>query len=101
MLNQPNDHPLPLSAIIRQRRTQLELTQAQLADVLRVTAEAVGLWEGAKRRVELNRVPRLAAALQLEQQDVCRLALYQYYPCLHAALFGSERPPQPRNLSQQ
>jgi len=101
MLNEPNDHPRPLSAIIKQRRTELGLTQQELADVLRVVPEAVCLWEGKKRRVELNRIPRLAAALELDQQDVSRLALYQYCPCLHAALFGTERPPQPRNLNQQ
>jgi len=101
MLNEPNDHPLLLSAIIKQRRTELGLTQQQLADQLRIVPEAVCLWEGEKRRVELNRVPRLAAALELDGQDVSRIALWEYYPCLHAALFGAERPPQPRNLNQQ
>jgi len=100
MINEINNHPLPLSALIRQRRTTLGLTQQQVADVLRVVPECVSLWERAKRRVELDRIPPLAAILQLDEQDVCQLALFEHYPRLHAALFGAERPPQPRHLEQ-
>jgi transcriptional regulator with XRE-family HTH domain len=97
MMNE-NNNPQSLSAVIRERRTALRLSQEQIADVLEVTPEAVCCWERQKRRIELDRVPHLAAALSLDKQDVCRLALFEHSPRLHAALFGAERPPAPRPL---
>jgi transcriptional regulator with XRE-family HTH domain len=100
MMNAIDEHPVPLADLIKRRRTSLRLTQQQVADVLRVVPEAVGLWERQKRRVDLDRIPSLAAVLELNEQDVSRLALYEYTPRLHAALFGAERPLHPRNLEQ-
>jgi len=99
-MNECNNNALPLSELIKQRRTTLGLTQQSIADTLQVTPESIGLWERQKRRIDLNRVPRLAAVLELDQQDVCRLALFEHYPRLHDALFGAERPPRPRHLEQ-
>ena len=96
MMNEREQHPQPLSAVIKERRTRLGLTQERIANALQVVPEAVGYWEREKRRIELDRVPRLAAVLELDEQDVCRLALFEHYPRLHAALFGAERPRAPR-----
>jgi hypothetical protein len=41
-------------------------------------------------------VPRLAAFLHLNAEDVCRLALFESHPRLYATLFGPERPTEPR-----
>jgi transcriptional regulator with XRE-family HTH domain len=101
MMNEPEQHPQPLSAVIKQRRTRLGLTQQQIADALQVVPESIGYWERDRRRIELDRVPHLAAVLELDQQDVCRLALYEHYPQLHATLFGAERPPAPRPIETQ
>jgi transcriptional regulator with XRE-family HTH domain len=101
MMNEPNDSPQPFADLIRQRRITLGLTQQQIADALRVEPEAVGFWERRKRRIELDRVPHLAAILQLDEQDVSRLALFEQHPLLHAALFGTEPPPPPRPQQQQ
>ena len=100
MINETNSHPLSLPDLIKERRTNLGLTQEQVANALRVVPEAVGYWERRKRRIDLDHVLSLAAILQLDQQDVCRLALFEHYPRVHAALFGTERPPQPRHLEQ-
>jgi transcriptional regulator with XRE-family HTH domain len=100
MINEINSHPLSLPDLIKERRAALGLTQEQVANALRVVPEAVGYWERRKRRIDLDRVLPLAAILQLDQQDVCRLALFEHYPRVHAALFGTERPPQPRHLEQ-
>jgi transcriptional regulator with XRE-family HTH domain len=99
-MNEPNHHPLPLSDLIKERRTTLGLTQQQLADALQVVPESIGYWERRKRRIELDRVPRLAAVLRLDEQDVSRLALFEHHPRLHAALFGTEPPPNPRHQQQ-
>jgi len=100
MINDTSTHSRPLADLIKERRTTLRLTQQDLADNLQVVPECVSLWERQKRRVDLDRVPHLAAILQLDEQDVSRLALFEHYPRLHAALFGAERPPQPRHLDQ-
>jgi len=100
MTNEMNNHPMALSDLIKERRTTLGLTQEQVASALRVVPEAVCYWERRKRRIDLDRVPHLAAILELDEQDVSRLALFEHHPRLHAALFGTERPPQPRHLEQ-
>lgn len=85
-----NNHPIALPDLIKERRTTLGLTQEQVASALRVVPEAVGYWERRKRRIDLDRVPHLAAILELDEQDVSRLALFEQHP-----------PPQPRCLEQQ
>jgi transcriptional regulator with XRE-family HTH domain len=95
-MNEQNNHNMSLSRLIKQRRDALRLKQQQIADELRVGPESVGNWERAKRRIELDRVPPLAAILQLDPQDLCRIALFETHPRLYATLFGTERPPQPR-----
>jgi transcriptional regulator with XRE-family HTH domain len=100
MTPEPNDHPLPLADLIKQRRISLGFTQQQIADALEVVPESVGYWERRRRRVELDRIPSLAAILELNQHDLSRLALYEHSPRLHAALYGTEPPPHPRHLNQ-
>jgi transcriptional regulator with XRE-family HTH domain len=100
MINEINSHPLSLPDLIKERRAALGLTQEQVANALQVVSEAVGYWERRKRRIDLDRIPHLAAILELDEQDVSRLALFEHHPRLHAALFGTERPPQPRHLEQ-
>lgn len=87
-MNNPTqlNHP-PLRAIVRQRREQLKLSQAQVAEALRLTPEAIGNWERGTRRVELGKIPRLAAILQLNGPALCGLALYEYSPALASCLF--------------
>lgn len=77
----------PLRNVIRQRREILNISQAQVAGVFRLTPEAVGNWERGTRRVELSKVPRLAAILQLDGASLCRLALFEYFPAMAACLF--------------
>ena len=99
-MNETNDQNTSLSALIKRRRNTLGLKQQQIADELSVVPESIGNWERSKRRIGLDRVPRLAAILQLNQQDVCRLALFEIHPRLYATLFGADRPPQPRHIGQ-
>jgi len=92
-----NDHSISLSDCIRQRRITLRLTQAQIAAELYVEPESVGHWESG-RRMELDKLPRCAAILKLDQKDLCRLALSEWHPRLYATLFNTERPRLPRCL---
>ena len=78
---------------IRQRRLELRMKQADLAAALHVTDEAVGHWESGRRRPELNKIPRLAAALNVSSRDLCRKALDEWYPAFYDGLFTDR--PQP------
>jgi transcriptional regulator with XRE-family HTH domain len=95
-MNQPNDGSV--SQLIRQRRVALRLKQSAIAAELRVEPESVGHWESGRRRMELDKLPRLAAILQLNKKDLCRLALSEWHPRLYATLFGTEPPRPPRCL---
>ena len=87
MNNNPTVTPPPLRVVIRQQREKLYFSQAQVAEALRLTPEAIGNWERGTRRVELGKIPRLAAILQLDGPALCGLALYEYFPALAACLF--------------
>ncbi len=80
---------MPFHQILRRRRQELRLKQAQVAQALEVTPEAVGLWECGRRRMELDKLPRIAAILKLNAGELCRQALAEFHPCLYAALFGT------------
>lgn len=88
----------PLSALLRSRRDTLRLRQHQIGDALRVRPESVGYWERGKRRIELDKLPRLAKILQLNPQDLCRMALREFHPALYHALFGTDQPAQPQSV---
>jgi len=81
------DVRLPLNLLLRRRREELSLRQADVAEALNVTPEAVGMWEGGHRRFELAKVPRIAAVLQIDAKQLCVQALAESYPTVHAVLF--------------
>jgi len=78
----------PLHALIRRRRQELHLPQAELAEALHVTPECIVRWECGQRRMELSKLPRLAAALQIDAKELCAKALAEFHPSVYAALFG-------------
>ena len=78
----------PLHILLRRRREELSLLQAQIAEALHVTPECIGLWECGRRRMELSKVPRLAEALQLDARKLCAKALSEFHPLFYAALFS-------------
>jgi transcriptional regulator with XRE-family HTH domain len=65
----------PLHILLRRRRQELSLVQSQLAEVLHVSPECIGQWECGRRRMELSKLPRIAAALQLDARELCSKAL--------------------------
>ena len=94
-MNPSNGNNLCLTRVLKERRHLLHLNLLQIADRMRVTPESVGHWERGSRRMELNRVPRLASILQLDEQYLCRLALAEFHPAMYACLFGPEQPAEP------
>jgi DNA-binding XRE family transcriptional regulator len=84
---------VPLHILLRRRREELFLFQTQVAEVLHVSPECVGLWECGRRRMELGKLPRIAAALQLNAKELCAKALAEFHPLLYAALFGQDAAP--------
>jgi transcriptional regulator with XRE-family HTH domain len=97
-MNELNDRSVPFSQVIRQRRTALRLKQAEIAAALRVEPESIAHWERGRRRIELNKIPRLAAVLQLNAKDLCIFALFEWHASFYATLFGTDRPQRPRCL---
>ena len=88
-----NDYPAftahpPMYMQLRRRREELHLRQADVAEALGVSAEAVCLWESARRRVELCKVPRLAQTLQMDPRELCFTALEEYHPAFFQGIFG-------------
>lgn len=81
---------VPLHILLRRRREELSLIQAQVAEALHVTPECIGQWECGRRRMELSKVPRIAAALQMDAKELCIKALAEFYPPVHATLFDND-----------
>ena len=88
----------PLHILLRRRRQELHMIQAEVAERLDVTPEAVTLWEGGHRRMELSKIPRLARALQIDPKELCIKALQEYHPAFFQALFGP-RTAEPASIS--
>jgi transcriptional regulator with XRE-family HTH domain len=65
------------------------LPQAEIAEALHVTPECIVRWECGQRRMELSKLPRLAAALQIDAKELCAKALSEFHPAVYAALFGN------------
>jgi transcriptional regulator with XRE-family HTH domain len=78
------------SRFLRRRRDELALTQAEIAQVCGLTEMSITLVEAGRRRLALERVPRLAEALQVPPAELCLLALRCRYPQLTAALTVGE-----------
>ena len=83
---------VPLHVLLRRRREELSLLQAQIAAALHVTPECIGQWECGRRRMELSKLPRIAEALQLDAKELCAKALSEFHPLVYAALFGDLAP---------
>ena len=79
---------VPLRILLRRRRQELRLSQADLAEALDVSPECITLWEAGRRRMELSKLPHIAAVLQLDARRLCALALAQFHPLVYASLFG-------------
>lgn len=80
---------LPLNLLLRRRREELGLRQIDIGEALNVSGECVGQWETGRRRMELGKLPRLAAVLKMDARNLCIRALAEFHPALYEALVGS------------
>ena len=85
----------PLHILLRQRREQLCLLQSDVAAALHVSPECVTLWEAGRRRMELSKIPRIAAILELDAKQLCAKALAEFHPAFYATLFAPVGAVQP------
>jgi len=81
----------PLHQRLRRRRQELSLLQAEVAEALNVSAETIALWESGRRRMELAKLPRIAAVLQIDARELCIQALAEFHPAFHNTLFGPRK----------
>ena len=81
---------VPLHVILRRRREELGLRQAQIAEAMHVTPECVVQWESGHRRMELSKIPRLAEALRMNPKELCVKALEEFHPLFYVTLFGKD-----------
>ncbi len=81
---------LPLYLILKRLRKEAGIVQAEIAEQLRVTSEAVAQWERGHRRPCLDKLPRLAKILGIEPRALCLWALAEFHPCFYDAVFGAE-----------
>jgi DNA-binding XRE family transcriptional regulator len=79
----------PLHILLRRRRIELSMIQAEVAEALHVTPECIVLWECGRRRMELSMLPRLAATLQIDARELCAKALAEFHPSVYNVLFGN------------
>ena len=79
----------PLHILLRRRREESSLLQADIAAALHVSPECVTMWEAGRRRMELCKLPRIAAALQIDAKQLCAKALAEFHPAFYHTLFSS------------
>ena len=78
------------ATFIRRRRHQLKLTQKMVADHVGITPDFVTLIEGGDRRLDFDKIPSLADALQVNRKQLCLQALAERAPQLFCALFSDD-----------
>ena len=77
--------------VIRERRLELRKSQAEIAGAIGLLSpEFISMVEVGIRKIDLNRVPDLARALQYDPSDLCRLALKEEAPALYEVLFPDD-----------
>ena len=75
------------TSFIRSRRIQLSKTQAQIARHCGINSpDFICLVEAGRRNLQLDRIPQLAEALEVDAALLCRMALNARAPRFAAAL---------------
>ncbi len=79
---------------IRERRKELGRSQADIARAIGIDSpEFISMLELGVRRIDLNRVPALARALELDSSTLCQHALWEAAPEMFRTLFGENYAP--------
>jgi DNA-binding XRE family transcriptional regulator len=92
---EPPPFPFPVPEVVmtnefthflRRRRQELAMTQSELAAACGLSSISITLIEAGRRRLALERIPRLAEVLQVPAGELCLLALRCRYPKLTEVL---------------
>ena len=78
-----------LADVLRRRRCELDLRQADVARACGLTHTAICLIENGQRMPDFDRLPQLAEALGLDLDDLFDRALQERAPVLYDALNGA------------
>lgn len=88
-----NSNNPQLRQVIRDRRQQKNMTQAEVAKSVGVSSpEFIGMVEAGTRRIDLDKVPTLAGILDLDRKDLVAMALSETHPLAYKELFGKKIP---------
>lgn len=80
--------------IIREKRKELGRSQADVARAIGIESpEFISMVELGVRRIDLNRVPALARALELDATKLCQYVLWDAAPEMFRTLFGENYAP--------
>lgn len=86
----PTRFPGSLCNFVRNRRRDLNKTQRTVADRVGVTSDFISLVESGERRMDLDKIPQLADALEVDRTELCRRALAERAPSLYRILFDEQ-----------
>jgi transcriptional regulator with XRE-family HTH domain len=98
--SEPTDDPSHFGAtvadILKNRRKELGLTQQDIAAALRIRSpEFIGLVERGSRGLDLNRIPALAAILNVKADRLVETYINEVAPEAYKALVGRTGPTLP------
>jgi transcriptional regulator with XRE-family HTH domain len=79
-------------SLIRRRRKELGRNKADLARQLGLSQSYVDVLEAGRRGCDLDTLPQLADALELDQRGFAQAYLAEKHPRLYQALFGDSQP---------
>lgn len=81
--------PTYFQSLIRERRLKLKKSQAEIARAIGVgSPEFITMVEAGRRRIDLDRVPDLARALEVKPEYLCKVALKEAAPEMFRVFFG-------------
>ena len=84
--------PKRFASAVRLARERLNLPQMEITRRLGTSPSYIPMLEAAERGIDLDEIPRLATALEINRSQLLKLYLYETSPVAYATLFGDEMP---------
>src|SRR5262249_13352115 len=84
--------------VVRSRREELRLSKADLARALHFSISFLDVLETGRRGCDLDDLPRIAAALDLDPQGLAKVYLAERHAKLYKALYGEAMPVFPSEM---
>lgn len=85
-----------VGSVVKHFRERRNMSQRDLSKAMgHSSPEWTSMIEIGARKLDIDRVPRLAQILQISPKDLAMLAFAQYYPATYRALFSNTKPGLP------